>query len=117
MFKGISVRIRLLIITIIVVFFMLSLTGISLYSIFYVSDFTEDNKLIGDIAVKIEQLQRNEKEFFAKYDQKFVDEFNNNLAELSAEISKLQKLVDNFDESSYKSIHLILSRKKQHLSY
>lgn len=97
MLKGISVRIRLLITTIIVVFFMLSLTGISLYSIFYVSDFTEDNKLIGDIAVKIQQLQRNEKEFLAKYDQKFVAEFNKNLAELSAEISKLQKLLNNFD--------------------
>lgn len=56
---------------------------------------------IGDIEIKVLELRRNEKDFLARKDLKYVDKFNKTIAELKKSIQSLKKGFDGIGNDSY----------------
>ena len=84
-----------------------AILALSLFSmlliLFYTVNALENNisaaKEIGDVKASILQLRRNEKDFIARKDLKYVDKFEKNYQQLTQEIKRLKELLIVLDLS------------------
>ncbi|WP_298754223.1 methyl-accepting chemotaxis protein [uncultured Arcobacter sp.] len=110
MFKNITIKMKLIISTLISVAGLISLIIFFYFSSLKIETLDENKLMIEVLKSDMLMLRRNEKDFILRKDIKYVDEFNKNIEEIRSNIKNLQAafILDDFDTKHINSFDKVI---------
>lgn len=91
------IKYRLMFNTALLILSLLVVISVTTYTEKTVGDLSHGVEITGTIKSDILELRRNEKDFLARKDDKYVDKYNNRYQKLSADIAELKALFVQYD--------------------
>ncbi len=97
MFKNMPIKVKLTLVSMVAILASLVILGLFFFSMEIVENFNEGTALIKQIKIDLLILRSNEKDFLARNDIKYQQEFIKNHSILLSNIRKLEQNIDSFD--------------------